>query len=140
MPMVEIGPKIRRLLPDFVPPILGPVFRVRFWGSHPTVFGSVVTKACRVPKTLEFRTTGRRLNTLGKVPKNVSVNCIRKPAFRLSRVVGFSEHVAWPEAQGFWLSQPRAPVSFYVPLRKTTQLTAMACQTRRSWVTPVTEA
>ena len=73
-----------------------------------------------VPKTLELGTTGHQFNSPRKVRESVFANRIRKPVFRLNCVIGFSEHIVWPEAQGFMLNRPEAPVSFYVPLRKTT--------------------
>ena len=74
-----------------------------------------------VPKTLELGTTGHQFNSPRKVRESVFANRIRKPVFRLNCVIGFSEHIVWPEAQGFMLNRPEAPVSFYVPLRKTTR-------------------
>ena len=47
-----------------------------------------------VPKTLDLGTTTYQLDTLGKAPKNVFINRIRKPVFRLNSAIGFSEHIA----------------------------------------------
>ena len=80
----------------------------------------------RVPKTLDLGTTRHWLNIPGRALENGFVNRIRKPTFPLNLVEGFSEHIAWPEAHGSKLNRPGVPVSFYVPLRKTTLCSRMS--------------
>jgi hypothetical protein len=117
----------------FRPPISHDL-RQTFWGDHPAMFWRLLTGVGRdVPKTLELGTTGRRLDIPGKVQESVFANRIRKPVFRLTLVIGFSEHVAWPEAQGSGLSRAGVPVSLYVPLRKTTHIRQQWRDDRALW-------
>ena len=113
------------VLADFRARILPRVSRARFGGSRPAVLPECSDYDRRpVSKTLDWRTTGCPLNIPGKAQETVFINCVRKLVFRLNAVRGFTERIGWLAERGSGLKRPGAPVSFHVPLRKTTPITS----------------
>ena len=88
------------------------------------------SKGCGVRKTLELGTTGYKSDVSGKAQKIVFQNDVRKPVFRCNRGRELKERICSPAVQSLGSERSQRPMSFYVPLRKTTRLSA---PTRRQY-------